>query len=239
MATWEDAPHLSKAERDELWASIPPHQRDARSKGIPQLGSGAIYPVLESEITVNDFKIPEYWPVAYALDVGWNKTAAVWLAWDRQTDTVYLWSEYYKGNAEPVIHAQGIKARGDWMPGVVDPASRGRNQKDGTKLFDEYRNLGLYLFNADNAVEAGIYKVWMRLSTGRLKVFKSLQNWLAEYRIYRRDEDGKVVKDFDHLMDCTRYGIATGLNMAITRPFDEDDEDLPNSRKGASEIGGY
>jgi hypothetical protein len=70
MASWDDAPHLSKAERDELWASIPPYQRDARSKGIPQLGAGAIYPVPESEIVVDDFKIPEYWPVSYGKDVG-------------------------------------------------------------------------------------------------------------------------------------------------------------------------
>ena len=49
-ATWDDVPHLSPEQKTELWGSIPPYQRDARSKGIPQLGSGAIYPVAESEI---------------------------------------------------------------------------------------------------------------------------------------------------------------------------------------------
>ncbi len=239
MASWEDAPHLTPQERDELWSSIPPYQRDARSKGIPQLGAGAIYPVSESEIVVDDFQIPEYWPVAYGMDVGWNKTAAVWGAWDRQTDIFYLWSEYYKGAAEPVIHAEGIKARGDWVPGVIDTAARGRGQKDGDRLWDIYADLGLTLFKADKSVEAGLYKVWTRLSTGRLKVFKSLQNWLSEYRIYRRDEDGKVVKENDHLMDCTRYLIMSGLDIAITKPFDEDDDDFSNSRQGRSEIGGY
>ncbi len=238
MIDWDEAPHLSEAEKDELWASIPPYQRDARSKGIPQLGAGAIYPVPESEILVDDFLIPEYWPVAYAFDVGWNKTAAVWLAWDRQTDIVYLWSEYYKGNAEPVIHAAGIKSRGDWISGVIDPAARGRAQKDGEQLFYTYQSLGLTLFKADNSVESGLYKVWMRLSTGRLKVFKSLQNWLSEYRIYRRNEDGKVIKENDHLMDCTRYGIMSGIDIAIVKPFDDEDIDS-NEQQGRSEIGGY
>jgi hypothetical protein len=39
MATWDDAPHLDEKTRAELFASIPAYQRDARTKGIPQLGS--------------------------------------------------------------------------------------------------------------------------------------------------------------------------------------------------------
>ena len=49
-ATWSDAPHLSKQEREDLWNSMPVNQRDARAKGIPSLGSGAIYPLPEEKI---------------------------------------------------------------------------------------------------------------------------------------------------------------------------------------------
>lgn len=240
MATWDDVPHLTAEQKQELWDSIPPYQRGARSKGIPQLGSGAIYPVPESEIVVNDFEIPEYWPVAYALDVGWNRTACLWGAWDRQSDTIYLWSEYYKGQAEPAIHASAIKSRGNWIPGVIDPAARGRGQKDGEQLLQLYIDLGLDLSIAQNAVEAGLYAVWERLSTGRLKVFKSLQSWFSEFRIYRRDDKGKVIKENDHLMDGTRYFVMSALNIAITQPFgDEDDEDFHRYSDGRSKVGGY
>jgi len=58
MATWDDVPHLSQKQKEDLWSSIPPFQRDARSKGVPQLGAGAIYPVPESEIVVPDFEVP-------------------------------------------------------------------------------------------------------------------------------------------------------------------------------------
>ena len=37
-ANWDDAPHLTRRQKDEPWASIPPHQRDARTKGVPQWG---------------------------------------------------------------------------------------------------------------------------------------------------------------------------------------------------------
>jgi len=220
-ATWDDAPHLTQAQKEELLASIPPYQREARSKGIPQLGAGAIYPLPESEITIEPFDMPPSWPKVYALDVGWNRTAALWGAWDQQSDVVYLYSEYYRSEAEPVIHAEGIKARGWWIPGVVDPAARGRSQPDGRRLMDTYIELGLNLSYAVNAVESGILTVWQRFSTGKLKVFNSLRNFLAEYRIYRRDEKGKIVKENDHLMDACRYLCMSGLAVAMPAPPEE------------------
>jgi hypothetical protein len=218
QAGWDDVPHLSPEAKKELLDSIPPYQRDARSKGIPQLGSGAIYPVGESEITVAPFDIPHYWPRGYGMDVGWNRTAAVWGAHDRETDTVYLYSEHYRGQAEPSIHAEAIRSRGKWMHGVIDPASRGRAQRDGEQLYANYRDLGLNLNFALNGVEAGLFEVWQRLSTGRLKVFKTLENWLAEYRLYRRDDKGQIVKVNDHLMDATRYFIVSGVQLCRLSP---------------------
>lgn len=225
-ATWNDAPHLSDAEKDELWRSIPPHQRDARSKGIPQLGAGAIYPVPESEFLVDPFQVPDFWPRGYGMDVGWNNTAALWGAFDRASDTLYLTHEYKRGQAEPSIHVHAIKAPGDWMPGFIDPASRGRSQKDGAQLLTDYRNLGLHLATADNGVESGLYAVWNRLSTGRIKVFKPLSKWLEEFRLYRRDERGNVVKVNDHLMDCMRY-LESRIQQMIVKPFQKGTQSPP------------
>lgn len=222
---WDDVPHLDEGTKKRMLAKLPPHQRDARSRGIPSLGSGAIYPVAEEDFVIEPFALPKHWPRAYGLDVGWNRTAAVWGAWDRETDVVYLYSEHYRSHAEPSIHAAAIHGRGKWIPGAIDPASRGRTQDDGQQLLVQYRDLGLELAEADNAVEAGIYAVWERLSTGRLKVFKSLANWLAEYRGYHRDEKGKIVKLNDHLMDATRYYEKTGRNLGrVEAPTYEEAE---------------
>lgn len=218
MATWDDAPHLDASAKTDLWNSIPPYQRDARSKGIPQLGAGAIYPVPESDFTVDPFAIPAFWPRGYGMDVGWNFTAAVWGAFDRENDILYLTHEYKRSQAEPTIHAAGIKAAGNWIPGFIDPASRGRSQKDGAQLFADYRDLGLTLQIADNGVEAGLYSVWDRLSTGRIKVFKTLSHWFMEFRLYRRDEKGRVVKENDHEMDATRY-LESRIQQMIVKPI--------------------
>jgi hypothetical protein len=222
MAGWGDVPHITPDMIAQEKARIPPNEFDARSAGIPSLGEGAIYPVPPSEILCDPFTIPDWMPQCFALDVGWKRTAAIWGAWDRDNDVVYLYGEYYRGQAEPAIHTQAIKARGAWIAGVVDPAARGRGQADGKQLMTIYQELGLNITIADNAVEAGIAAVWTRLSTGRLKVFRTLGNFLKEYGFYQRDKNGRI-KDGqqDHLMDATRFLIMSGLSVAVIRPSEQ------------------
>jgi hypothetical protein len=74
--------------------------------------------------------------------------------------------------------------------------------------------LGLDITVANNAVETGLYDVWQRMSSGRLKVFRSCVNWVNEFRLYRRDDKGRVVKENDHLMDAMRYMIVSGVQRA-------------------------
>ncbi len=219
FAGWDDVPHLDDNTKQELLRSTPPHLRDARSKGLPTVGSGLIYPVPLDDILCDPFQIPASWPRAYALDVGWKVTASLWGALDDSSGITYVYTEHYRGEAEPTTHAAAIKARGDWIPGVIDPASRGRSQKDGTRLIEIYRSLGLELTPAINEVSAGLQECWMGLSSGRIKVFRTCQNFQAEIRLYRRNARGMIVKERDHLMDCLRYLVMSGMGIARTKPL--------------------
>ena len=240
---WDNAPHLDVETKRELYKSIPPFLRDAKTKGIPYLGSGAIYPVLEEDIICEPLKeIPIHWPRAYGLDVGWNRTAAIWGAHDPESDTWFIYSEYYRSQAEPSVHAAAIKARGEWIPGVIDKASRGRSQIDGERLMDQYVELGLELVPSVDSkiVESGIQKTLERLSTGRLKIYKTCLNTLNEFRIYRRDEKGKIIKKDDHLMDALRYLMDTGQDIMVTKPEDNwEHVSSEDNRKVGSDVGGY
>lgn len=226
FVSWEDVPHLSEDAKKSILAGIPAWQRDSRTKGTPQLGAGAIYQVPESDVTTVGFEIPKYWKRSFGMDVGWNRTAAIWTAFDPDSGTHYQYDEYYRGQAEPSVHAEAIKRRGAWIPGAIDPASRGRSQVDGSKLFEMYQDLGLDIEKADNAREAGIYAVWELLSQGRYKIFNNCTNTLSEYRLYRRDDKGQVVKSNDHLMDAIRYNVMTGVARGITEPTN-----LPNGQQ--------
>lgn len=202
-ATWEDAPHLTEKEKKEILDNTLSHLREARSKGVPHLGSGQIYPISEEDLKVDDFQIPVWFPQFYGLDYGWNWTAATWFAYDKDNDVLYITGCYKRGRAEPESHIKAIQARGDWIPGVADPAG-GTSQKDGKRILREYQESLFSLFPADNSVEAGLLRTWKRMTTGRLLVFKSCGKWFDEFRLYRRNEKENIVKLDDHLMDATR-----------------------------------
>lgn len=207
-ATWDDVPHLSESAKAVLLASYPPHQRDARSKGIPQLGSGAIYPVSESSFIIDPIEVPSHWAKAGGFDVGRN-TAAAWGAYDRESDVFYIYSDMLMVEGTIADHVESLKARGDWIQLAIDSASHGRSQTDGQNLFKMYSDAGLNITNADKAVEAGIQDVLTLLTSGRLKIFSTCTNIIKEIRMYRRDEKGKIVKKDDHVMDALRYLVHT------------------------------
>ena len=218
QAGWKDVPHLDPKEKEILLATTPAYQIAARTEGEPSLGAGAIYPLPESDVRVEVFSVPATWPRVYALDVGWRRTAALWMARNNDNGQLIFYDEHYQSQGEPASHALAIKARGDWIPGVIDPAARGRSQIDGRELLQMYFDLGLNLTPASNAVETGIQEVWQLLVSGQLKVMTNCQNWLSEFRKYHRDEQGRIVKKDDHLMDDSRYAIVSGRNLMITKP---------------------
>jgi phage terminase large subunit-like protein len=218
QAGWDDAPWLTEDSKKRMLDDTEPHLRAARSKGIPSMGSGNVYPIPFEEICVTPFAIPAHYKRMYALDVGWNRTACLWAAQDPDSETIYLYDEHYVGKQEPEMHAYAVRKRGDWITGVIDPASKGRSQVDGQQLMHIYKNdLGLKIFPAKNEVESGITLAWQLLSTGKLKVFSNLTHFAREYVVYRRDKNGKIIKEKDHLMDCLRYIVNNLKRMDVKR----------------------
>jgi len=221
QAGWSDVPHIPLQTQRELLDSTPPYLRAARSEGAPSLGSGAIFPIPWEDISVTPFPIPDFWPRAYGLDVGWKMTAAIWAAWDPSDGTQYCYSEYRMGQQPPSVHTAAIGARGMWIPGAIDPAARGRTQDEGRQLITSYEEFGLTLTPANNKVRGeggGLDIMWQRLVAGRIKVFRSLTGLENEYRVYRRDENGNVVKKNDHGMDAWRYVSMTGPDIKLIKP---------------------
>jgi phage terminase large subunit-like protein len=217
---WDDVPHLDAATKAAMLAAIPAFQRDARTRGLPVLGAGVIYPVPEDDYLIDPFEIPKHWLRAYGLDVGWNWTAAVWGGYDADADTWYLYYEYKRAEAELSIHATALRGPGEWVKGVIDPSANGRTIDDGVALISKYQGLGLDLTPAVNTVSTGLYECWERLSTGRLKVFRSLSAFRKEIGLYHRDEKGRIVKVNDHVMDAMRYLVMSGRGVAQPYPVE-------------------
>lgn len=206
---WDDVPHIGEREKAALSEEFKktPHLFEAKTKGIPSLGDGAVFPYAESTYHIDPFEIPKHWPKAYGMDTGRN-TAAVFFAHDRDSNIIYIYGEYFNGSemAVPSTHAASIKARGAWLRGAIDPAGRGRSATDGQNVVRMLQENGLNLINADKSVEAGLETLCELLNQGRLKIFKTCTQLITEIRLYRR-EKGQIVKKNDHLVDSMRYGI--------------------------------
>jgi hypothetical protein len=221
--TIDDALHYTPEQRAQVIAAYPAHEREARARGTPQLGSGRIFPVAEETLAVAAFALPEHWPRLGALDFGWDHpTAAVELAWDREADCLYVTKSYRVSHATPVMHAAALRAWGDWLPWAW-PHDGNNDTAAGENLAAQYRAQGLRMLadharfeDGSTAVEAGLMLLLDRMLTGRLKVFAHLAEWFDEFRLYHRKE-GRVVKLQDDLLSATRYG-AMSLRFARLQP---------------------
>lgn len=212
--TIDDAEHYTPERRKEIVDGYLPHEREARAKGIPVLGSGRIFPIEEGRIVVDPIPIPVHWPQINGLDFGYDHPfAAINLALDRDADCVYLCKEYAEREATPVIHAASVKPWGKWIPCAWPHDGLQHDKGSGIVLKTQYQDQGLEMLSekaewpeGGNGVEAGLIDMLDRMQTGRFKVFKSLGGWLSEFRIYHRDE-GQIVKIKDDRISASRYAL--------------------------------
>lgn len=211
--TIEDAEHYSPEERARIIASYPAHEREARTKGIPSMGSGLIFPVIEEDIVCDPFEIPRHWVQLGGMDFGWDHpTAGAAIAWDRDADVIYLTKDYRQRQATPIVHAAAFKAWGSWLPWAW-PHDGNNDTAAGENLSKQYRDQGLNMLperatfeDGSNSVEAGLMEMLDRMITGRFKVFRTCGSFLEERRIYHR-KDGKIVKERDDVISAARYAV--------------------------------
>lgn len=215
---WTDVPHVTYTAMNEQLQGMPESLRDAKSKGIPALGSGAVYPVNPETVFVEPFPIPKHWKRCFAMDFGWeDPTAVLWCAINPDDGVKFVYSEHYQSKAVTVIHADAIKQRnvqaGFKIPGVCDPSGGGRTSSDGKLVKDIYRNEhDLQMADSKNSLAPGIQQVLDNLATGKLFIFNTCPNTKAEYKKYRYEKG--ALKGADHLMDCLRYLILSGVDTA-------------------------
>lgn len=213
--TIDDAEHISPAQRQVIIDSYPPHEREARVKGIPSLGSGRIFPVSEESIVINPIPIPREWARIIGVDFGYDHPfAATELAWDRDGDVIHVTKCFRSRQTTPVLHAAAIRPWGEWIPCAWPHDGLQHDKGSGEELAAQYRAQHLNMLperatfdDGGNGVEAGVLDMLDRMQTGRWKVFRgACEDWLGEFRLYHR-KDGRIVKERDDLLSASRYGL--------------------------------
>lgn len=217
--TLEEAEHFSEDDKKQRLAGYRRHERDARGKGVPLLGSGRVFPYEEATITeaALDY-IPPAWVKLWGIDFGiGHPFAAVLILWDRDNDVIHVYHCVRMVDDErlslPIHHAAAMKPIGASVPVAWPQDGTAREKGSGEPLALLYRKQGLIMLpdhatHADGSVstEAGIMEIDERMATGRFKVSAQLSDWFEEYRTYHR-KDGQIVKERDDLMSATRVAV--------------------------------
>lgn len=238
---WPDIPHLTEKQKRETLENVPEWQWEARMFGNPILGSGQIYGFKESDIVCEAFNVPEHWRKWYGLDVGRAGTTFSFFAEDPETKVNYVYKElcFYDNEGVAEYIDEAYKEVGEYQTGAIDTAA-GMGAQHDKKI--SIRKLltqgGFHLKNANKSVVEGLTLCWQGFKKGMLKIFDSCINHIKEIRIYRRDENGNIVKQKDHCMDSMRYGfmaseeIKNGLSTLISLSVKQSEEDLLESLIG-------
>ena len=178
-----------------------------------------MFPVEESKIAIDNRDFPSHWPRIGGMDFGWDHPfAAVELVWDRDVDCVYVARTHRLKEASPIVHAAALRAWGKELRWAW-PRDGNRETLEGAgiALSRQYADQGLNMLSEfahfvegtgqkSVSVEAGLMDMLQRMESGRFKVFKHLNDWFEEFRLYHR-KDGKVVKEGHDLMCATRYAL--------------------------------
>lgn len=215
-----DVSHITEQDIVNMKADIPKHQWDMRLKGLPVLGSGAVYPIEQKDIEYDNIPIEDHWKVVIGIDFGWTHPAAVvFVAWDMDTDMIYVYQAKKQAEWSLPEMAAFINSNGTYP--VVWPADGGNETQgaSGIGMKDQLDSFGCNMNNErfhnpivdgkkNNAVEAGLANIRTMLKIGKLKIHRNLLDLLNEYRVYHYDpKTGKVSKTNDDLMDAMRYAV--------------------------------
>jgi phage terminase large subunit-like protein len=222
MMEIEDAGHISPEQRQKIINAYKPHEREARTRGVPMLGSGAIITVPETAWIIEPFTVPRMWPGVIGIDIGGSDHPAggALLRWDRETDTVYVTNSIASSEVTLAQHAAVIKSFGDY-PVAWPHDANSSDRSSGLQIAAIYGRQGLDMMLEHSThemggfgLEASIADMIERMESGRFKVFAHLNGLRQELRMWHRSE-GRVVKKADDEIAAVRYAM---MMLRFSRP---------------------
>lgn len=213
--TIDDAEHISPEKRAKIIAGYRKHEREARARGVPILGSGRVFDSTEEAVCEPRIAhIPPTWTKLFGLDFGIGHPFA-WalILWDRDYDIIHVHDAGKMPDAIILQHASRLLAIGRDVPVAWPHDGTHRDKGSGKQISTLYKELGVRMLpdhatwpDGGYSVEAGITEIDEREKGGRIKYASHLSDLLEERRFYHR-KDGLIVKIKDDIMDAVRTAI--------------------------------
>lgn len=205
-------PAFPQAEFERARRELPPWKFNLFYRAIFTRPAGMIFDCFEeAKHVIDPFVIPATWPSwrAVGLDFGGVNTAAVFYAENPATRELIAYREYLAGSRTAAEH---VKALRQGEPEELRAVG-------GAKSEDQWRRefgvAGLFVRPPSVAeVEPGLDRVYAAIKGGRVRVFRTLKNYLDQILSYSRvlDANGNPTEKIEakesyHLMDAQRYAL--------------------------------
>jgi len=222
-AGWKDADHIWNVpgKVDELKSLFPKYEHEMRENGEPVMGTGRVFDTPEDEFTIDPIEVPAHWKRIVGFDYGMDHpSAAVWLAWDTDTDTKYVYDVFRKSDMKVAELASVLKRHGN-IPVAYPHDMMKREPKSGQAIKQLFVDEGVNMLpnhftnppdpnkkegTGGNSIMAGVIKIQEDLTYGRAKVFSIFPEFFEEYRNYHT-ENGQIVAIREDLMSAWRYAF--------------------------------
>ena len=215
------------------------HTIDAIRYAVEKVRRADVFTAAETQFVLPSIKLPDAWARVAAIVAEGSKFGVVWAALNRVSDTFHVIDEYVGDGGQMAVHAEAIRKRGNWIPALYEFAE-GKDRTESEHVAHHLADLGVDVYTVTMNEAAGVDAVANRLATGRLKVFEPMPQWLTEYRRYRRDEKGEIVREGDLLMRATAMIALHGADMAVSEAdFQEMQRADPNDYVPAVSSTGY
>lgn len=198
------------------------------------LAEGLIFPNFADALYDGELTTPAQ-EFCLSIDYGTSNPLACML-WERHEDTWYGVNElYYSGRDEGIQKTDDeyLKMMEDFIGQIKDHLPRVASVFGGTSTIERIpviidpsaasfiallrQSEYFRPISANNDVLDGIRETNSAIHKGLIKVHRGCKNWIKEAQSYVWDEKSvvdKPVKEFDHLMDATRYFVKT---MRVTK----------------------
>jgi phage terminase large subunit-like protein len=219
--TGAEVRHISAERREELEGNLPEHEKQARLEGIPQLGTGPIFPAVLLPTMTKEFDPDRDLPLdalhVVGIDLGYgHPAAAVWIAWSPQMRHTWIIDSFRMEQRTIPDHARRIiqMCRGLKIPVAYPHDAHQHDRGSGSAFKAIYAACNLNMMathavNQDggNAVEPALAEIRDAMYDGQLTIRPCNRELLEELRHYHRDDNHKIVKLHDDLISAFRYAF--------------------------------
>ncbi len=212
---WKDAPHIDPEKEARQKGALPAHELLMRTEGEPILVKGRIYQLADDFVECSMPKIQPDWFVIAGCDFGWDHPQAfVKLYEDRENDVIYVTHSWKARHTSPI---QAYGATKKWLGPDVPiawPHDGWKHEKQlngAAQTKSLYEDAGFNMLATHStwpeggyAVEPGLMEINEGLRGRNIRIVMGQTDFFTEFRNYGRDDNGKIVKLNDDIMDAFR-----------------------------------